>query len=108
MRAIIFTVVAALAANAAVAGESSKVERSTQIRYGDLDPSNPADRAEFQHRLHAAAVKVCTPAPYGMHYERPKIVAKCIQDTVHTTMTSLPAPVQTAFTQRELQEAANP
>ena len=54
-----------IVADAAVARPSSGDQRSTLVRYGDLDLADPAGVATLDRRLEAAVSRICSPADSG-------------------------------------------
>lgn len=82
----------ALAAFLACAATAAQAETmSTQVAYGDLNITNPADAKVLAVRLHAAATEVCLTANGGApasHYAE-AVVQQCVDRAIGGAIASI-------------------
>ena len=84
-------ILSALIACAATGAARADMLSSTQVAYGDLNVTNPADAKILAGRLHAAATEVCLAANGGEPANRTAEIAvqQCIDRAIGTAIASI-------------------
>ena len=90
------TRIALIACVAASLAAPALAEPTVKVAYGDLNLQSRPGARQLLARLHAAARKVCGPAPIIADLGRDAAYRGCLKATVNTAVSDLNAPLVTA------------